>query len=67
MEQTLTERIVKKGKKQKGGGSKKIGRNKVKCAHYRVTRSRKNKLRKLNRHIEIHVNDGCAQKALERV
>ncbi len=64
---TLTEQVLKKakGNKQKGGGSKKIGRNKAKCLLYRTVRSRKNKLRKLKRHLATHLNDGCAIQALE--
>jgi hypothetical protein len=48
-------------------GCKKAGRNKVKCAYYRTSRSRKNKLRKLNNHLVKHDNDACAREALERV
>ena len=37
-------------KQKKGGGSKKIGRNKVKCAHYKAMHTReKNKLRRVLR------------------
>lgn len=53
----------KKGK----SGTHKYGRNKVKCASYRVNRYRTNKLRKLRAHIATHASDGCAINSLERV
>lgn len=54
--------VRKRGKKV----SRKAGRNIVKCAYYRNVRSTRNKLRKLNRHLNIHVADDCAKAALER-
>lgn len=52
---------------QKGkSGTRKYTRNKVKCAAYRVNKSRANKLLKLKRHLRKHVNDGCAIQAIER-
>lgn len=65
--ETLTQRVLKKAKKQKGGGSKKHGRNKVKCEYYRKVRSVRNKLAKLRKHIAVHVNDKNATDALELV
>lgn len=62
----LTERL-KKGKKQKGGGSGKHGRNAAKCKHYRAVRSIPNKRRKLRRHIAKHPADGCAATAIQKV
>lgn len=64
---TLTERLTRRKSKQKGGGTKKHGRNKIKCGHYRTTKSVKNKLRKLHRHIARHPDDGCAGVALKNV
>jgi hypothetical protein len=48
MSKTAKEVLVgKKGRKQKGSGTKKHGRNKVKCAKYRAEgRREKNKARK---------------------
>lgn len=67
-QETLTERLTKgKGKKQKGGGSKKIGRNKAKCLYYRTNRSLKNKLAKNKKHRSNHPNDFCALVAYERL
>lgn len=64
----LTTRVLAKAKKkQKGGGSKKHGRNLAKCKNYRASKYRKNKLAKLHKHLNIHVNDGCACKALVRL
>lgn len=62
---SLTERLTRKKSKDRGGGSRKYGRNRVKCAHYRAHRSHKNKLAKLRRHLADHLNDGCAIAALE--
>jgi hypothetical protein len=46
-----------KGKKGKNG-TKKYGRNKIKCERYRATKRReKNKLRNVNRHLKDHPND----------
>jgi hypothetical protein len=43
-----------KGKKQKGGGAKKIGRSKVKCASYKLRGTReKNKARKIAKDAKI--------------
>jgi len=64
----LTTRVIAKGKKkQKGGGSKKIGRNADKCKFYRTNRYRKNKLAKLVRHMKNHPLDNCAKVALTRL
>ncbi len=64
----LTERVLAKAnKKQKGGRSKKAGRNAVKCKNYRIVKYRKNKLAKLVKHMEVHVNDGCATNAYNRL
>ena len=66
-QETLTERLTKgKGQKQKGGGTKKHGRNAAKCKNYRASRSVRNKIAKLKKHLSIHVNDGCAKIAYER-
>lgn len=64
---SLTERLTKKGKKQKGGGTKKHNRNKVKCAFYRAHRYVKNKVRKLEKHISLYPNDVNAVEALNRL
>lgn len=53
--------------KQKGGGARKIGRNKVKAASYRASKALPNKRRKLKRHMDKHPNDGCAQTAKQKV
>lgn len=45
---------------------KKISRNKEKCAHYRLYRSVRNKLKKLHRHIAKHATDECALTALQK-
>jgi hypothetical protein len=64
----LTERLTKgKGKKQKGGGTKKHGRNKVRCLHYRQYVYRKNKMRKLEKHLSVHANDCCARSSYEHL
>jgi hypothetical protein len=68
MNQSLTEQVLRKGKnKQKGGGTKKHGRNASKCKYYRDNRYRKNKLAKLLKHCSVHVNDTCAAAAFERL
>lgn len=46
--------------------SHKAGRNKDKCAYYRVHRSIKNKLCKLKRHLNFHPEDFCAITAIEK-
>ena len=48
-------------------GCKKAGRNKVKCAFYRSSRFRKNKIAKLVKHIAMHPSDICAEHALNKV
>lgn len=64
----LTERVLAKAKKkQKGGGTKKHGRNSAKCKVYRQVRYRKNKLAKLVKHIKSHSTDVCAAKAHNRL
>jgi hypothetical protein len=64
----LTTRVLAKSKnKQKGGGTKKHGRNKNTCAYYRLHVYRKNKLRKLEKHLYKHVNDECARSSYERL
>jgi hypothetical protein len=64
----LTTRVLAKSKnKQKGGGTKKHGRNLVKCKNYRATRYRKNKLAKLAKHMKVHATDACAQAAYNRL
>jgi hypothetical protein len=64
----LTERLTKgKGKKQKGGGTKKHGRNAAKCKNYRLVHYRKNKLAKLSKHMKSHPVDKCAQAAYIRL
>lgn len=69
MSQSLTEQVLKKANKnkQKGGGTKKHGRNLVKCKYYRDARYRKNKLAKFKKHRSVHVNDTCAVAAYERL
>ena len=62
----LTQRILKKATASKKG-CKKAGRNKVKCAYFRVSRYRTNKLSGLNRHLSVHVNDTCAITALDKL
>jgi hypothetical protein len=56
---------LKLGKNRKSGGNRKHGRNKAKCEYYR-TRSVRNKLRKLDRHLAVHVNDNVAVAARQR-
>ncbi len=58
MSKTVKEVLVKagkgKGKKQKGGGAKKIGRNLVKCGRYKAAGRRDiNKARKAKRQAKI--------------
>ena len=60
----LTARLTKKKSKQKGGGTKKHGRNAAKCKHYRDYRSHTNKLTKLRAHLRAHPTDTCAVTAL---
>ena len=56
------------GQKQKGGGSAKIGRNRIECERYRAQgRREKNKRRKLRKHIREYPGDLAAQKALEKI
>jgi hypothetical protein len=48
-----------------GGGCKKLGRNKAKCALYKAQgRREKNKLKKLLKLQKKHFNDKCLQKAI---
>lgn len=62
----LTARVIAKGKtKQKGGGTKKHGRNLAKCKNYRLTKYRKNKMAKLFKHMKIHTFDACAKAAYD--
>ena len=64
----LTTRVLARVKnKQKGGGTKKHHRNLSKCKHYRESRYRVNKLRKLRLHLIKHVKDACAIAAMERL
>lgn len=66
-QENLTERLLKKKNKQKGGGTKKHGRNLAKCKQYRAVKYRKNKLAKLAKHMKVHDKDGCALKAYNRL
>ena len=51
-----------------GGGGKKIGRNKAKCALYKAQgRREKNKLKKLLKLQKKHFNDKCLQKAINEL
>ncbi len=53
--------------RQRGGSSKKIGRDLAKCQLYRNQHRReKNKIKKLNKHIKKHINDKLAIKAIAR-
>lgn len=61
----LQTRLLRKKNNDKGGGSKKYGRNRAKCALYRDRRSHTNKLAKLRAHLAHHPHDGCAIHALE--
>jgi hypothetical protein len=65
---TLTEQVLSRLKKNndKGGGSRKYGRNLVKCKFYRVSRSHRNKIAKLRKHLARHSNDNCAKTAYEK-
>lgn len=62
----LTTQLLKKKNKDKGGGTKKYGRNRAKCQLYRTHRSIKNKLRKLKRHLNRNPDDFCAIAAIEK-
>lgn len=54
----------KKGKK----GSKKYGRNKIKCERYsREKRREKNKIRKIRKHLRTHPRNKVAQKRLNEL
>ena len=56
-------------KKVRRGGKKnrKYGRNKVKCAVYRLLKKReKSHIRRIIRHLRRHQNDKVATEALER-
>lgn len=66
---TLTEQVLKKAGGSRGKkGSRKAGRNKVKCAAYRSSgRREKNKLIKLKRHLAKHLSDKCAEYALAKL
>ena len=45
-------------KQQKSGGSRKIGRNKIKCDRYKAQNRRLiNKAKKIKRHLKTHSND----------
>lgn len=62
----LTTRVLAKAKtKQKGGGTKKHGRNLAKCKNYRLTKYRKNKMAKLSKHMKAHISDACAKAAYD--
>jgi hypothetical protein len=68
---SLTERVLaqinKAASSSKKKGCAKAGRNSTKCSYYRSSRYRNNKLKGLNAHLSIHVNDSCAITALERL
>ena len=54
--------------KVKGGGGKKLGRNKVKCHLYEVRHKReKNKLRRLLKLVKNHPKDKVMLGAIERL
>ena len=64
----LTTRVLAKAKqKQKGGGTKKHGRNLAKCKNYRIVSYRKNKLAKLAKHMRKHPLDNCALASYNRL
>lgn len=65
--EALVARILRKKNNDKGGGSKKYGRNAIKCKYYREARSLKNKLAKLKKHRSAHPNDMCVVAAYERL
>lgn len=55
-----------KKQKQKGGSSKKKGRNKLKCQRYRDFNVRlTNKRRKVKKHLKKHPNDKNALKSIQ--
>lgn len=59
--------LVKK-KTQKGKKNRKLGRNKAKCERYRAQdRRRKNKAKKIAKHLKKCYNDEVARAALAKV
>lgn len=54
-----------KAKKSKAKG-RKIGRNSKSCLRYALEHRReKNKLRRLRKHVKVHIADLCAKKAID--
>ncbi len=62
---TMTKSVGGKAKKSKAKG-RKIGRCKLSCQRYRLeSRREKNKLRRLRKHIKVHIADQCAIRAAD--
>jgi hypothetical protein len=60
----MTKSVGGKAKKTKKG--RKVGRNSLSCQRYKLEHRReKNKLRRLRRHIKVHVADLCAVRAAD--
>lgn len=60
---SLTERLTRSKHRQKGGGTKKFGRNAAKCKLYREHQALKNALAVIKRHRAKHPDDTCSQRA----
>ena len=65
--QAIVQRILSKKNNDKGGGSRKYGRNLAKCKLYRERRFLKNKLAKIKKHRANHPNDKVCADAYERI
>ena len=54
------------GKAKKTHKGRKVGRNSLSCQRYKLEHRReKNKLRRLRRHVKVHLADLCAMKAID--
>ena len=54
------------GKAKKTKKGRKVGRNSLSCQRYKLEHRReKNKLRRLRKHVKVHIADLCAMKAID--
>ena len=61
----MSKNIGGKAKKSKAKG-RKVGRNSLSCQRYKLEHRReKNKLRRLRKHVKVHIADLCAMKAID--
>jgi geranylgeranyl pyrophosphate synthase len=60
--------MAKKRKQNTGGDARKINRDLMKCASYKSSHRReRNKVKKINHHLKVHIHDEYAKKKVEEL